>query len=387
MNRLSLIAFFAITGSASAQGLLGILPTLEDIDSKPLTFGVGVDLGYDSNVNTTEFDETESTYLGGSLSADYRFVTERTIISLGISGGATYYFDQVDAYDDVLYSGRIGGSITHAVSDRLSIDNVFYLSYDFDPNFVTGASTNRRSDEYVYGHNNLSINYLWTDRLSTATSFNISGTVYEEDAISSSEDRTEYGIGQLVRYALTEQTGARLDYRYRYTDYDSGISATSHILVAGIDHQFDENTMMVAVAGVEYYENDNDDAQSRPYAELGLNRTLTEDLSIRWANRLGFENVGVGVYDSNYTYRTNLDLNYRLSEKLTSFAGVSYIYTEYDGEIGNKENLIEGRFGLNYELTPVVGLDLTYSYTTLESDVAGENYDRQRVNFGINATF
>lgn len=387
MNRLSLIAFLAISGTACAQGLLGVLPTLEDVDTKPLTFGVGLSFGYDSNLNTTEFDEVESTYLAGSLSADYRFVTERTILSLGIDGGANYYFDQVEAYDDILYSGRIGGSITHAVSDRLSIDNIFYLSYDFDPNFSTGASSNRRSDEYTYGHNNLSINYLWTDRLSTATSFNISGTFYEEDSVSNSEDRMEYGAAQLVRYALTEQTGLRLDYRYRYTDYDSGVTSTSNVLVGGIDHQFDENTMMVAVAGVEYYENDFEGGRTKPYAELGLNRALTDELGVRWSNRLGFENVGIGVYDSNYTYRTTLDFTYQFTEKLSSFAGLSYLNTEYDGVVGNTENLIEGRFGLNYSLTPVILLGLTYSYTTLDSDVDGESYDRQRVNLGINATF
>lgn len=387
MKSLPLIAFIALTGGASAQGLLGVLPTIQEMETKPLVFGVGINAGYDTNVNTSPTDEVDSFYTGGQLSLDYRYVTERTVFSIGGSGGATYYFDQADGFDDTLYSGKIGGSLTHAITDRLSIDDKFYVGYDFDPNFIYGASTNRRNDEYLYAFNTLSVNYLWTDRLSTSTGVTVGATMYDEDLISATEDRYEYGANQLVRYALSEQTGARAEYRYRFSDYDSGIEATSHIVTGGLDHQFDENTMLLAMAGVEFYENDLRGEQSKPYAELGLTRVLTDELTVRWANRIGFENVGVGIYQSNYSYRTNLDVTYQLTEKLSTFLGGTYIYTDYDGNPGDTQNLLEGRVGLNYALTPVLGLGLTYSYTNLDSDNDELGYERQRVNLGLNATF
>ena len=387
MKSLSLIALLALTGGASAQGLLGVLPTIQEMETKPLVFGVGINAGYDTNVNTTATDEVDSFYTGGQLSLDYRYVTERTVFSIGGSGGATYYFDQADGFDDVLYSGRLGGSLTHAITDRLSIDDKFYVGYDFDPNFIYGASTNRRNDEYIYAFNTLSVNYLWTDRLSTSTGVTVGATMYDEDAISATEDRYEYGANQLIRYALSEQTGARAEYRFRYADYDSGISSTSHIVTGGLDHQFDENTMLLAMAGVEFYDNDLRGEQTKPYVELGLTRVLTDEVSIRWANRLGFENVGVGVYQSNYSYRSNLDVTYQLTEKLSTFIGGTYIYTDYDGNPGDTQNLLEGRVGMNYALTPVLGLGLTYSYTNLDSDNDELGYERQRVNLGLNATF
>ena len=387
MKSLSLIALVALTGGASAQGLLGVLPTIQELETKPLVFGVGVNAGYDTNVNTAPTDEVDSFYTGGQLSLDYRYVTERTVFSIGASGGATYYFDQADQFDDVLYSGRLGGSLTHAITDRLSIDDKFYVGYDFDPNFIYGASTNRRNDEYIFAFNTFSVNYLWTDRLSTSTGITVGATKYDEDVIAATEDRFEYGANQVIRYALSEQAGLRAEYRYRYSDYDSGISATSHIAMGGLDYQFDENTMLLAMVGAEFYENDLRGDQTKPYAELGLSRVLTDEMTIRWANRLGFENVGVGVFQSNYSYRTNLDLTYQLTEKLSSFLGGTYIYTEYDGTPGNKENLFEGRVGLNYALTPALGLGLSYSYTNLDSDIELNGYDRQRINLGLNATF
>lgn len=387
MKSLPLIAFVALTGGASAQGLLGILPTIEEMESKPVVIGVGVNAGYDTNVNTSSVDEVDSFYTGGQLSLDYRYVTERTVFSIGASGGATYYFDQAEEADDVLYSGKLGGSFTHAITDRLSIDDKFYIGYDFDPNFIYGASTNRRNDEYLFGYNTFTVNYMWTDRLSTATGFTIGATIYDEDVVASTEDRIEYGANQLFRYALTEQMGARAEYRFRYTDYDSGISATSHIVTGGFDYQFDENTMFLAMAGVEFYDNDLQGESTKPYAEVGLSRVLTDELSVRWANRLGFENVGVGVYGSNYSFRSNLDFSYQLTEKLSGFLGGTYLYTDYDGDPGNTENLLEGRVGLNYALTSALGIGLSYSYTNLDSDVDFEGYERQRVNLGLNATF
>jgi hypothetical protein len=387
MKSLPLIAFVALTGGASAQGLLGILPTIEEMESKPVVIGVGVNAGYDTNVNTAPVDEVDSFYTGGQLSLDYRYVTERTVFSIGASGGATYFFDQAEGSDDVLYSAKLGGSFTHAITDRLSIDDKFYIGYDFDPNFIYGASTNRQNDEYIFGYNTFTVNYMWTDRLSTATGFTVGATIYDEDVIASTEDRLEYGVNQLFRYALTEQMGARAEYRFRYTDYDSGISATSHIVTGGFDYQLDENTMFLAMAGAEFYDNDLQGESTRPYAEVGLSRVLTDELSVRWANRLGFENVGVGVFGSNYSFRSNLDFSYQLTEKLSGFLGGTYLYTDYDGDPGNTENLFEGRVGLNYALTPVLGIGLSYSYTNLDSDVELQGYERQRVNLGINATF
>ncbi|MFM7181464.1 MAG: outer membrane beta-barrel protein [Verrucomicrobiales bacterium] len=387
MKSFPIMAFVVLTGGASAQGLLGILPTIQEMETKPLVLGVGVNAGYDTNVNTDPTDEVDSFYTGGQLNLDYRYATERTIFSIGASGGATYFFDQAQDADNLLYSAKVGGALTHAITDRLSIDDKFYIGYDFDPNFITGASTNRRNDEYIFGFNSLAVNYLWTDRLSTSTGFSIGTTLYDEDTISNTEDRVEYGANQLVRYALSEQAGLRAEYRFNYTDYDSGISSTSNIVTGGVDYQFDENTMLVAMAGIEMYDNDLRGEETRPYGELGLSRVLTDELTIRWANRVGFERTGVGVYQSNYTYRTNLDMTYQLTEKLSGFVGGLYLYTDYSGDPGNKENLIEGRVGLNYALTPAIGLGLSYSYTNLDSDVEMDGYERQRINLGLNATF
>ena len=390
MNKLSLLALMASSGFASAQGLMGVLPTLEQMESRPFAFGAGLNVGYDTNVNTSSTNETESFYMGATLSGDYRYITDRTVFTIGASGGANYYPDQTSSFDDILYSWRIGGSITHAVSDRLSIDDKFYFSYDFDPNFMYGASINRANDEYIFAFNSFNVNYMWTDRLSTSTGVTVGTTLYDADAISTSEDRLEFSVNQLVRYALTEYTGLRANYRFTFTDYDSGDSSNSHGITVGADHQFDEYTMGLIMVGVEFYDNEGSGDSVKPYMEVGLTRSLTEQLSLQWASRLGHESSSVGIYGSNYTFRTNVDLRYQISEKLSASAGASYLYTDYDGTstgVGNSEQLWEGRASLRYAITSALGLGLSYTYTHLDSDVDLDSYDRQRINFGVNASF
>lgn len=387
------ILILGFAAGAQAQGLLGVLPktSAEQIETKPITFGVSAHVGWDSNVNTTsanQGDEVDSPFVGGSVSLDYRYVTERTVVSLGATGGANYYFDQVDPFDEVLYNLRVAGSLTHAFTDRLSIDDKFYVGYESEPNYIFGSSINRRSDEYMYAYNDFSVNYLWTDRLTSSTSVSVQAIDYEEDIVSGSEDRVTYGARQLFRYAVSEQTGMRAEYRYQYTDYDNGLEATRHYALVGFDHQIDEYTMLMAMVGVEFYEYDLSD-ETLPYGELGISRALTEALSLRIASRYGMEDVGLGTtgYRSNKTWRTNADLVYQISEKLRGNVGASYLLTEYDGNPGIDQDLIEGRVGLTYALTAALDVFCNYSFTSLTSDNEWSEYDRHRVMLGVNATF
>lgn len=383
------ILFLGVAASGYSQGLLGILPkTAGEQETKPISFTVTAQAGYDSNLNTTPSNEVDSPFVGGSVGLDYQYVTERTVLSLGVNAGANYYFDQVEPNDKTLYNGRLAATLTQAVTDRLSIDNKAYFGYESEPNYIFGSSLNRRSDEYLFAYDDFSVNYIWTDRLSTSTSLSVQMIDYDESGASTTEDRFVYGARQLVRYALTDPTALRAEYRFENTDYDNGNDANRHYALVGLDHAINENTMFLAMVGAEFYDSDLAEG-TKPYAELGITRVLSEGLSVRWANRLGYEDVGLGAtgYNSNYTFRTNLDVDYQLSEKLAGHVGASYLYTDYEGDPGDTQTLAEGRVGLSYALSAALNLFLNYSYTTLSSDNAANEFDRHRVTVGASMSF
>ena len=81
---------------------------------------------------------------------------------------------------------------------------------------------------------------------------------------------------------------------------------------------------------------------------------------------------------------------------MSLFGGVNYIYTDYEdltdesraagAEEGN-ESLINLNAGFSYQLSDALYLTGSYNYTTSISDFDDREYDRNRVQLGVQATF
>ncbi len=386
---LSLATLVAFGGLASAQGLLSIAPETTTPFSLPVSFSVSADAGYDTNINNSGFDEVDSFYISGGAGVDWAYATDRTVATVGVSGSVFHYFDQVPEIDDTLYNVRAGISLAHALTDRLSLNNKFYFGYEFEPNYVFGVSLNRRNDQYYFAYNTLTLDYLWTERLSTSTGYTIQGIFYDNDGISQAEDRIRHQFNQLVRYALNENTGLRAEYRYAMVDYDnSSLDSTSHYALVGIDHAFSENTNAVVMAGAQFFDFDARGSRTKPFVEAGLNHQVDEALSLRWANRLSFEDSQVQSSGDNYSYRTSLDARYQYTEKLATYAGLVYIHQDLTrGPASGTENIFQGTIGTSYALTEALALRASYTYNLNDSFREANDFDRHRVNVGVTASF
>lgn len=386
---ISLATLIALGGFASAQGLLSIAPETTTPISLPVSFSVSADAGYDTNINNTGSNETDSFYISGGAGVDWAYSTDRTVVTVGVKGSAFYYFDQLPEFDDTLYNVRAGISLAHAITDRLSLNNKFFFGYEFEPNYVFGESLSRRNDQYYFAYNTLTLDYLWTERLSTSTGYTIQGIFYENDAISQTEDRIRHQFNQLVRYALNENTGLRAEYRYAVVDYDNSANdSTSHYALVGIDHAFSENTNAVVMVGAQWFDYDARESRTKPFVEAGLNHQVDDALSLRWANRLSFEDSQVLSSGDNYTYRTSLDARYQNTEKLSTYAGIAYIYQDITrGPDSGTENIFQGTIGTSYALTEALALRASYTYNLNDSFREANDFDRHRVNVGVTASF
>lgn len=383
------IAALVIASSASAQGLLDVAPRSVDRDSIPLTFSVGAAVGWDSNVNNASVNEQESSYVSGNLGIEYANNNERTSMVIGASGGVYYYLDQAPNLDDTLYNGRLSFFVSHAVSERLRITNNAYLAYEIEPDYVIGQSLSRRSDQYLYAYENLSVEFDLTDRITSTTGGNIGTIVYEDNAVSSTEDRVNYGLSQNFRYALAENLGINATYRYAYTDYDTGFSTSSHQALVGMDYAMDEQTTAVFRVGAEFRLSDDFGDYTKPYAEAALTRNITDLLTFSWLHRLGFEDSELqqGVTDSRYAYRTSMSISYQMTEKLSANASGVYSYADFDGPSGRVDNIFAASLGLNYAITQALSLGVGYSFNMVDSDSEFNDYSRHRVNASVSASF
>ncbi len=381
---------------AHGQGGLGAIgqnmETGDEFDDDlPLTVTLGVGTGWDSNTNTSSTLENESAYINGGIGAIYGIGDKTTQLNLGTNFGAIYYFDQAPGVDDDFYNARISLDLVHRASPRLTLIDNAYFTYEIEPDYAIGASTARRNDQYSYFYNRFAASYAWSRRLSTVTSYTISGIFYEEDIIAATEDRLTHNVGNQFRYAWTRQTTLTADYRYQRTNFDTlPRDINEHFVLAGIDHRFTRATSLTASGGAQFYDDSVSGSSTKPYGELALNYRVTEDTTVRWANRVGLESNEVAGFNDRYTWRSGLSANHRLTPYLTGSGGISYVLSRFDGGTVTSdldEDAISVNAGLSFRVLPNTDLDARYYFTKYSSDNSLRDYDRHRVSLGLSTTF
>ncbi|MCU0794414.1 MAG: hypothetical protein MUF31_00615 [Akkermansiaceae bacterium] len=401
----------AITAASAADGLYYI--GSEAQESLPLKWVVGLNATYDDNVTPTapvgagQNDEAFS--LNPYVGVSFVNMTPQSTLDVYAKVGALFYLDSPVALgaDDVFPQARVGVNWTHRFSERLRLSSRNFVAYELEPEYSFGYATTRQLDAYLYWQTDNSIGYRWTERLATYTGFQLTGLNYDSTVTSS--DRFTITLYQQFRYQLSPQSVLTGEYRYADTTAnDLAPDTQSHYFLAGIEHRFSPNTILVARAGAQVYETDaaNGADGTSPYVELAVRSRVNEAFSLR-----GFARYGVEVYDTvravgastyNFDERTTLRIGlsgeYVLSPMLTLFSGLDYIPASFDdgrrvagaGPLtvgGLDEDVWNAYIGLSVKFTEYLYGTLSYNYTDSSSDFAGLSYDRNRISIGVRAEF
>jgi len=395
---LSLMAISALMsiGSASAQGLLAIQNGADFGADQPLTYSVGVSGGYDAlnykaAGNSDVLTDIKSYFVQGAVGATYTDADKRTPWSMGADFGVLRYLDDAPRAEDTFYNARVSFNIAHQISERMSISNNMYLTYEVEPNYAMGASTTLWNGQYFYGYENFNLSYAWSRRFTTTTSYTVDAIKYEDGRIGDMEDRLSHLIAQQFAYALTPRTKLIGEYRFRMANYDNrdDVDSVSHFVLAGVDHAWSERLSASVRGGAEFFSSDRTE-KTAPYAEASLDYNVTEKTRVRWFNSLGFDGSELGPYDSRYSMRSGLNADHQFDKRLSVNGGASYVYSQFDGS-GTVDDVTENSIllsaGLNYLLWSNVSLNAQYSYTLLQSDDSLRDFDRNRVSLGVNASF
>jgi len=381
---------FGLSG-AFGQGLLSVGSDYDFESDIPFTVTLGAAVGFDSNVNSSSQDEQDSVYYQGGVSLGYGSSTRTTQFNIGAGFSAIYYDDPGETVDEDLYDARLTFNIRHEATSRLTISDQAFISYETEPNFNIGASTSRRSDQYFYGYNNLSIAYAWSRRFSTVSNYTFSAIEYEEDELDN-ENRISHLLSQQFVYSISRVTSLTAEYRFDYTEFDDGVNDfIDHFVLVGVDHSFNRNLSGSVRVGAQFRDYDNrDGSQETPYLEGALNYKAGKATSIRWYNRLGQEASEIGSFEENFAYRTGISATHKFTPELTGNAGVNYSHREFsDSQISPdiSEDLVNLNIGLSYEFSPGFNFYTNYYFTNVSSDNEFREFDRHRVAVGVNATF
>ena len=404
----------AAGGLLSAQGLYNIMPfDDEPTDSLPLHWTAGASIGWDTNASPL-FSEClgqesqEVAYLSAFVQANFVSKTPQTTIDTWARVGATYYLDEITiglASEDYFPQFRGGVNFVHRVNETLRLRSRNSITYEQEPDYDFGIASDRRQGSYFRYSSDNSVGYRWTERLGTSTGYRFSGVTFDE------VDRNDY-VRHLFynqfRYRTSPSTVWTAAYRYQTQSNDVTVDSDSHYFLVGAEHELSPTTVAVIRAGAQIQEIDGGDSNSSPYVEATVRSALSSSAQVRAFARYGLEDRNrlisthdcgdlpvIGRYEERQTFRLGLQGSYVASPKLTFFGGLNVMMFSYEGQFGPNlaapdsldDRIININAGASYEVADNIFVTGSYNYTKSSSDADIRDYDRSRIQLGVQSSF
>ena len=307
--------------------------------------------------------------------------------------------------EDFFPQVRGGINIVHRVNETLRLRSRNHVTYEQEPDYDFGIATDRRQGSYLRYSSDNSVGYRWTERLGTNTGYRFSGVTFDEI------DRNDYErhlFYNQFRYRTSPSTVWTAAYRYQTQGNDSNRDSDSHYFLVGAEHQLSPTTVVVLRGGAQIQEIDGGASNSAPYVEATLRAALTESAQVRAFLRYGLEDRNrliwahdcwqvpvLARYEERQTFRLGLQGSYVVSPKLTFFGGVNVMMFNYDGQIGPDpaapgsldEKIVNFNAGASYEVADNIFVTGSYNFTKSSADADIRDYDRSRVQFGLQSSF
>lgn len=387
-------------GSATAVSLYDTAPMVGLPESHTAAYNAYVRLGYDSNVNTSHSDESDSPFVSAGLGATFADYESVDKISYRFNLGMTHYLssDTKNANDGKNSYADCGltGTIVHAFNSRCSYSAALNLSYSPEPDYASGISAARRQGECMNWAFNNSYNQSIDARWSWNVKCGYSGILYSETEYQT-DDRQYITAGAGLRYRASELLSYNVDFSYKNDQRDYGYNSDNITLMVGFDRSIDPISSCSASIGVQQKFVHNKEIMS-PNLRLGYNRKAAEGFSVNSYFVLSNENVdtyrGVGAnYLSDLAIRVGVNAVYTLSPDVSFTFGISVMRSSYS----------EGTYGMqdetNYSWNPTVGMNykfsedlmgsINYRYTYYDADSKRKygDYKRHVISTGLTYSF
>jgi uncharacterized protein (PEP-CTERM system associated) len=182
-----------------------------------------------------------------------------------------------------------------------------------------------------------------------------------------------------------------VEYRYRTTQFQnsSGRDFSSQFALAGVDHAWSERFSGSFRAGAEFFKSERIN-NTAPYAEVAMDYAVARRTQARWFGSVAFDGAELQNYDSRQTLRTGITLSHQFTKKFGANAGLQYAYSIFDGSgavVDVTEHTLMLSAGVNYQILENLAVDASYNYSTLMSDDAVREFQRNNVSLGLTASF
>jgi len=284
-----------------------------------------------------------------------------------------------------------------------------YATYTSEPNFNLNLGINRRVGSYVYSTDQLTLDYVWTPRFSTLSSYTFNAFFHQGQNnpptipgdlsnIGNTDDRIENTFSNQFRFLLLPTTTVLIEYRLGFITYqqNSAFDSVTNSILAGFDHTFSPRLNASFRGGVEYrsYSSGSVADSFSPNFEANVGYILGRRSSIGWFANYGLEPADIAGSAQRTTFRTGINGRYNWTARISSTVGVIYEHDDYGGNsnsaIGGptfSEDTINLALAARYAVTRYFGIQASYNFTDVISGQALRSYTRNRISAGIDFTF
>jgi Putative beta-barrel porin 2 len=386
----------AVTGSTSSAPTAERNPSGAGVFSPtPLQIYATLSGGYDDNVNTAPSNNQQSSaYTNGNVTLDYTFGDPRLQMTLNAGAGGTYYYSHISNQNyDIDLKGAL--AITYKASPRLSLGGSVLVDYLTEPSFQNAGGLNSRNGNYLYSSDKIFLEYAWSRRFSTRTSYTFEAYNYDKASVGTFSNRVTNLFGNEFRFQLVPTTSLIAEYRYGIVSYQNSLlDSTTQYALGGIDHTFNPRLSATFRGGAEFRSYDNDGDQNGPYFEGNVNYALGRRTSLSWSNRYGIEEPDLPGSQSRTTFRTGVQTKFNITSRTSAAVEGYYVHDDYNALTSGpiitpafSEDTFDAGITLQYGITGLLGVQVGYHYTDVSSEAAFRGYSRNRVFAGVNVTF
>lgn len=380
----------------------------------------------DNSLNSPDAQAEPSTGFEIHPGISVNFPMERTLFRASYDLTLNYYLDRPSSKLD--QSHVFDTRLNHRFTERydVNVENAFIYSDEpavlapgggaVDTVVRRGDSSGLRNNAlidfsgkmtpvigFVAGYKNNYRNYKQTGEASYSALFDSIENLFHMDVQWFHSETTIYFTGYqfgLLNYTSSDKIGDGKDPRDSSRPgtvpiYPDSKNNSSHYLYVGARRDFSKQLVGAARVGGQYtdYYNANDSSLS-PYLELNVNYTYLPDSSAQIGLNVKRGPADVGVVGNELTLDSlatvfYASVNHRFTYHINGAVYLSYQRNTYNGGAydGESNDYLTIDSKVDYKIRENLFLDLGYVWYLYNSTIPGVDFTRNRVYFGIRATY
>ena len=347
---------------------------------------------YDSNVFATENDEDsdEAVILSPRITAASQWSRHALDLNASVETATYRQFSRNNYQDfDLTASGRVDVTSNDQILPTLSFDRGHEDRSDPESQGL------REVEQFYEGLGRLAYRHDF-NRIFTVLRGDVTRLDYDENAGTSEEDRDRfrYGTGLRVGYNLSPRINVFVDGGYRWIHYDetdpTNRDNEGYTLRAGAGLDFTGILFGDFSVGYESvsYDSSEFNNKTKPSFAAGLTWNVTSLTSILFDGSAFIDETTVtqnGQQASGkFETRLNVSVWHELLRNVLLNGYTGWIRDDFDG-IDRTDNRYRVGGGVRYLLNRNFYVDGNYTYSTRDSDVSDNDYNRQQVRIGLTA--